>query len=63
MDRGFLEYRTDAGDLGISAVANGVSEMRDNDNRAALSRARGLGSAKTGVHAWRWQRVTAAIPP
>jgi len=42
-------------------MANGVSEMRDNDNRAALSLARGLGSAKTGVHAWRWQRVTAAI--
>ena len=61
MDCGFSEYRTDAGDLGTGVLANGVSEMRDNDNRAALSRARGLGSAGTGVHAWRWQRVTAAV--
>ena len=53
-------YWTDAGDLGTGAMANGVNEMPDNDNRAALTRARGLGSAGTGVGAWRWQRVTAA---
>lgn len=40
-------------------MANGVSEMPDNDNRAALAQARGLGAAGTGVGAWRWQRVTA----
>ena len=27
--------------------------------RSPLSRARGLGSAKTGVHHWVWQRLTA----
>lgn len=33
--------------------------MTNDDNRMALSRARGLGAARTGVGAWRWQRVTA----
>ena len=33
--------------------------MRNDDNRVAISRARGLGSAKTGAGQWRWQRVTA----
>lgn len=33
--------------------------MANYNNRIAVQRARGLGSAKTGVDAWRWQRVTA----
>lgn len=33
--------------------------MANDDNRAAVSQARGLGSARTGVEHWRWQRLTA----
>ena len=40
-------------------MANGVSDMANDDNRMAVSRARGLGAARAGVGAWRWQRVTA----
>ncbi len=36
-----------------------MSRLTTDDNRMALSRARGLGAAGTGVSAWRWQRVTA----
>ncbi|MBA1147896.1 succinate dehydrogenase, hydrophobic membrane anchor protein [Ectothiorhodospiraceae bacterium WFHF3C12] len=33
--------------------------MAGSDDRAVLRRARGLGSAKSGVRHWWWQRVTA----
>lgn len=33
--------------------------MANDNNRIAVQRARGLGAAKIGVDAWRWQRVTA----
>lgn len=34
--------------------------MRGSNDQAALRRARGLGTAKSGVSHWWWQRVTAA---
>jgi succinate dehydrogenase / fumarate reductase membrane anchor subunit len=40
-------------------MVNRVNNQGSHDNRVALSRARGLGSARAGVGHWRWQRVTA----
>lgn len=40
-------------------MVNRVNNQGSYDNRVALSRARGLGSARAGVGHWRWQRVTA----